>query len=64
MINIVEEIEKADDVQIEKLLKAVLHRYAVLFPDLELGVISLKKTSNINTQIDEMIALLQKLKTL
>ncbi len=64
MINLVEKIEKADDTEIEKLLKAVLHRYAVLFPNLELGVISLTKESDPNKQIDEMIALLKKTKTL
>ena len=64
MINLEEEINKADDIEVEKLLKAVLHRYAVLFPDLELGVISLKKRSDLNKQIDEMIALLEKTKNL
>lgn len=35
MLDLVEEIAQADGVEIERLLKAVLQRYAVLFPDWE-----------------------------
>ena len=44
MSNVVKEIELADDKEIEKLLKAVLKRWDILFPDLEISVICLEKT--------------------
>lgn len=62
IIDLAKEVEQANDVEIERLLKAVLHRHAVLFPDFELAVLCLKKKSDINEQLDEIITLLQKLK--
>lgn len=38
--DLVEEIAQADATDIEKLLKAVLQRYAVLFPNWEVSTIS------------------------
>ena len=35
MVDLAEEIAHADEQKIEQLLKAVLQRYAVLFPDYE-----------------------------
>ena len=63
MFDLVEEIAQADAVAIEKIIKAVLQRYAVLFPDWELSTISLSKNSDRNEQIDRIIKILQKLKT-
>lgn len=63
ILDIVEEIAQADEIEIEKLLKAVLQRYAVLFPDLEVSVISLQKSSDRNEQLDRIIAMLQNMKT-
>ena len=63
MLDLVEEIAQADGVEIEKLLKAVLQRYAVLFPDWELSTVSLQKSSDRNEQLDRMIAVLEKMKT-
>lgn len=63
MFDLVEEISKADGFQIEQLLKAVLRRYAVLFPDWELNTISIEKGSDRNEQLDRIIELLQKMKT-
>lgn len=62
MFDLVEEIAQADGVEIEQLLKAVLRRYAVLFPDWELSTISLPKSSDRNEQLDRIIAILQKMK--
>ena len=59
----VAEIAKADEAMLQRLLKAVLQRYAVLFPDWELSVISLQKGSDQNAQLDRMIAMLQDMKT-
>ncbi|MGN1016528.1 MAG: hypothetical protein ACI4PL_05990 [Faecousia sp.] len=58
----IEEIGKADGYEVEELLKALIQRYAVLYPDWELGVISLKKTMDRNEQLDGMIRILQGLK--
>ena len=63
LLNLVEGIARSDKAQIEKLLKAVLKRYAQLFPDYEVSTISLKKDTDRNQQIDQIIALLQQMKT-
>ena len=63
MFDLVEEIKQADGIEIEKLLKAVLQRYAVLYPDWEIGTISLQKSADRNEQIDRMITMLQNMKT-
>ena len=57
-----EEIGEADGCEVEELLKALIQRYAVLYPHWELGVISLKKTMDRNEQLDGMIRILQGLK--
>ncbi len=63
MLNLVEEIAQADVFEIERLLEAVLQRYAVLFPDWEVSTISLEKSSDRNEQLDRVIATLQNMKT-
>lgn len=63
MFDLVEEIARADGAAIDKLLKAVLQRYAVLYPDWEISTISLQKSSDRNEQLDRMIAILQRMKT-
>lgn len=63
MFDLVEEIAQADGAAIDKLLKAVLQRYAVLYPDWEISTISLQKSSDRNEQLDRMIAILQRMKT-
>ena len=50
MFDLVQEIAKADEVEIENLLKAVLQRYTVLFPDWELSTISLQKSFDKNKE--------------
>ena len=62
MSGLVEKIAQADEAEIGLLLKAVLQRYAVLFPDWELNTISLQKSADRNAQLDRMIAVLQKMK--
>ena len=63
MFDLVQEIAKADEVEIENLLKAVLQRYTVLFPDWELSTISLQKSFDKNEQIDRIIEMLQNMKS-
>ncbi len=64
MFDLVEEIEKADEMELDSLLKAVLRRYAVLFPDWEVSTISLQKSCDRNEQLDRIIELLQNMKSL
>ena len=63
MVDLAEEIAHADEQEIEQLLKVVLQRYTVLFPDYEVSTVSLPKSSDRNEQLDCMIASLQKMKT-
>lgn len=62
MFDLGEEIARADEAEIEGLIKAVLQRYAILFPDYEVSIVSTQKSSDRNGQIDRMIATLQKMK--
>ena len=57
-----DQIGKADGEEAEELLKALIQRYGVLYPDWELGVISLQKNADRNEQLDGMIRILQGLK--
>ena len=63
MGDLTQKIAQASEGEIEKILKAVLQRYAELFPDWELSVISVEKNADKNEQFDSMIALLEKMKT-
>ena len=63
MFDLEEEIARADSTQIENLLKAILDRYAVLFPDWEISAVSLPKSPQRDVQIDRMIAVLQGMKS-
>ena len=62
MVDLVGEIAKAEDTEIEKLLRAVLDRYAVLYPDWEVCTLSLQRSQDRNEQIDRIIAMMQNLK--
>ena len=56
-------IAVSDEEAIEELLRAVRKRYAELFPEWELSMISVKKNADKNEQLDKFIMLLQNLKT-
>ena len=62
MVDLVGEIAKAEDTEIEKLLKAVRDRYAVLYPDWEVCTFFLQKSQDRNEQIDRIIAIMQNFK--
>ena len=49
-------------VEIENVLKAVIHRYNVLFPDWEVTVFSIEKRKDRNQQIDQVIDFLERSK--
>ena len=63
MGDLVEKIGQANEREIEKLLKAVIQRYATLFPDWELSVVFVEKNKDKNEQLGRMIELLEKMRT-
>ena len=63
MSELIERISQAPAEELEPLLQAVLSRYAELFPDWEVTTVSFHKHGDRNAQIDQFIALLNKLKT-
>lgn len=63
MHTLLEGIARADSTEIEALLKAVMGRYAELFPDWELNTISLEKASDRDEQLDRIIGILQRMKS-
>ena len=64
MLALYDEIARADSVEIENLLDAVLRRYEALFPDWEISTFSVQKSTDRNEQLDRIIAMLQKMKNL
>lgn len=60
--NFAEEIGKADGSEIELLLKLMLQRYSILYPDWEIHIVSLQKSGDKNKQLEKMIRLLHGMK--
>lgn len=60
----VQEILQADISEIDELMQAVIRRYAMLFPDWEISTISIDKRSAKNEQLDIIIQMLERMKTL
>ena len=56
------QIALANATEIEDFLDAVVHRYAELFPDRDLSIISLEKSADPKKQLDQIIAFLQERK--
>ena len=63
MIDLINEIEYVDGNMIGSVLNAVLKRYNELFPEWEVSTISLHKCTDRNEQLDNMIMLLEKMKS-
>ena len=61
-MSILEKISHAKPEEMSDLLTAVQKRYAELFPDWELHILTLEKAADKNAQIDAAIALMEKLK--
>ena len=55
-------IKNAKPEEMEAIMQAVLARYRELYPDWEILFLSLDKKDNKNDQIDNIIALLNKIK--
>ena len=63
-MDLYKEIQQTDLVEIENLLDVVLRRYEELFPDWEISTVSVRKSRDRNEQLDRMIAMLQRMKSL
>lgn len=63
MINLIHAIEKIGRSEIEEVLKVVLHRYEELYPDWEVSLVSIQKSVDRNAQINNIINMLQRMKT-
>ena len=57
-------IAQVKDNEIGEVLTAVLRRYEELYPEWEVGTVSLQKSEDRNTQIDRMIQMLTRLKSI
>ena len=64
MSDLVRGIEKANAEDLELLLRALLSRYSVLYPDWELSTVSVLKSEDRNEQLDRLITILQQMKDL
>ena len=64
MLDWIERIEKASGEELDKILKAVCSRYRILYPNWELWTVSFSKSEDRNEQLDKMIQMLQRMKTL
>lgn len=64
MNTLVQDILQADASEMEELMQAVIRRYAMLFPDWEISTISIDRKAAKNDQLDRMIQMLERMKTL
>ena len=63
MADVLQEISRAQDEELQEMMTALIKRYEEVFPAWELSVISIEKTGDRNEQIDRVIELLEKMKT-
>ena len=61
-MNILEAINNAKQEEMSDILLAVQRRYAELFPDWELHILTIEKTADKNEQLDKAIELLNRMK--
>lgn len=57
-----EMIQNATALEINDMLQAVLERYRELYPNWDISTISIEKAVDKNQQLDQIIALIEKLK--
>ena len=62
MVDVIQAISQAQDLELEAMMAALLKRYGEVFPDWEVSIVSVEKTGDRNAQIDKVIELLEKLK--
>ena len=64
MLDLLDAIKKVNGEEMDEILKTVLYRFGELYPEWEISTISVLKSEDRNEQLDRMIMLLQKMKTL
>lgn len=64
MCSLITSISQVNKNEIEDILKAVLQRYSILYPDWEISTVSIHKESDRNDQFDSLIQTLQSMKSL
>ena len=64
MPDIIKIIETANGEALNHILNAVLSRYGILYPGWEISTVSILCSEDRNEQLDRMIAMLEKMKTL
>lgn len=62
MEKIISTLMEMDSNQLEQILEALKQRYAQLYPDWEIHIMSIKKNTDRSMQIDRVVALLNGLK--
>ena len=61
---VIDRILAAEENELEEILRAVLLRYAEVFPEWEVSTIAIDKTRERNEQLDQMIDMIEKMKTM
>ena len=61
-MSVLEQINTAKPEEMSDIIMAVRERYGELFPDWDLQVIALEKAVDKNAQLDQIIALMERLK--
>ena len=64
MGSLIDEIAKIDGLALNDVLLAVRQRYSVLYPDWEVCILSIEKSTDRNEQLDRLIAMLESRKTI
>ena len=64
MLDLLDAIKKANREEMDEILKTVLYRFGELYPEWEISTVSVLKSEDRNEQLDRIIMLLQKMKTL
>ena len=64
MLDLLDAIKKANGEEMDEILKTVLFCFGELYPEWEISTVSVLKSEDRNEQLDRMIMLLQKMKTL
>ena len=62
MDELLQQIARIKESEVGDVLSAVLGRYGVLFPDWEVGTVSVNKCEDRNEQIDRIIEMLERMK--
>ena len=64
MLDLLDAFKKANGEEMDEILKTVLFRFGELYPEWEISTVSVLKSEDRNEQLDRMITLLEKIKTL